>query len=382
MTTQRRERMSRLSREKLNELKEKYNTDRIWSFSRMNSYVNMPWEYYIKYVLRKKVDTSNAWTYQGTAVHDIIQDHIKGKYPHEKMLELFDELQIRHQIEKPELKFPSDSIKESYIENLRHYFKHIDYSDISDLEKAIELPIKAVFKDSNGQNILFIGYADLIYRENDKFYIVDFKTSSKGKFSGVSLEESAKQLKIYAIGLHQMFNVDYENIILRFDMQKYVKVSFLQKNGKWSKPTLQERREWVATQMNRINKLLTDNDVDLITATDMINVAIEENSLDSLPDYVQEKFKLDKGTIDVEMNADKAKETEHDVVSTIEEILLKEKSDNPEEAFPEPRLEDESFYLYNLAPGLLEYHEEYLNRQKIKESFVSSQSSILDDLLS
>ena len=373
--------MARLSRETLNELKDKYNTDRIWSFSRMNSYVNMPWEYYIKYVLRKKVDTSNAWTYQGTAVHDIIQDYIKGKYSHEKMLKLFDELQIKHQVEKPELTFPSDSIKENYVENLRHYFKHIDYSDIEDLQKAIELPITAVFKDSNGQNIVFIGYADLIYREDDKFYIVDFKTSSKGKFSGASLEESAKQLKIYAIGLHQMFNVDYENIILRFDMQKYVTVSFLQKNGKWSRPTLQERREWVVTQINRINKLLTDNDVDLFTATDMINVAIEENSLDSLPDYVQEKFKLDKGTIDVEMSADKAKEVKRDVVNTIEEILLKEKSDNPEDAFPEPRLEDESFYLYNLAPGLLEYHEEYLNRQKIKESFVSSQSNILNSLL-
>lgn len=373
--------MARLSREKLNGLKEKYNTDRIWSFSRMNSYVNMPWEYYIRYILRKKVDTSNAWTYQGTAVHDIIQDYIEGKYPHEKMLELFDELQIRHQIEKPELKFPNDNIKENYIENLRHYFKHIDYSDISDLQKTIELPIRAVFKNSDDQNILFIGYADLIYRENDKFYIVDFKTSSKGKFSGASLEESAKQLKIYAVGLHQMFNVDYENIILRFDMQKYVKVSFLQKNGKWSRPVLQERREWVASQMNRINKLLTDNDVDLITATDMINVALEENSLDSLPDYVQEKFKLDKGTIDVEMDASKAREVEHDVVDIIEEIILKEKSNNPKDAFPEPRLEDESFYLYNLAPGLLEYHEEYQNRQKIKESFVSSRSSILDGLL-
>lgn len=373
--------MARLSREKLNELKEKYNTDRIWSFSRMNSYVNMPWEYYIKYVLREKVDTSNAWTYQGTGVHDIIQDHIEGEYPQEKMSELFEELQVRHQVEKPELKFPNDSIKDNYVENLRHYFEHIDYSDISDLEKVIELPIRAVFKGSDGQNILFIGYADLIYRESDKFYIVDFKSSSKGKFSGASLEESAKQLKIYAVGIHQMFNVDYENIILRFDMQKYVTVSFLQKNGKWSREVLQERREWVATQMNMINKLLTDNGVDLITATDMINVALEENSLDSLPDYVQEKFKIDKGTIDVEMNAEKAEEVKRDVVNTIEEIELKEKSDNPKDAFPEPRLEDESFYLYNLAPGLLEYHEEYLNRQKIKESFVSSQSSILDGLL-
>ena len=142
--------MARLSRDILDGLKKKYNTDRIWSFSRMNSYVNMPWEYYIKYVLREKVDTSNAWTYQGTAVHDIIQDHIEGKYSHEKMLELFDELQIKHQIEKPELKFPSDSIKENYIENLRHYFKYIDYSDIKDLETAIEMPIKVVFKDSQG----------------------------------------------------------------------------------------------------------------------------------------------------------------------------------------------------------------------------------------
>lgn len=372
--------MARLSKDELNKLKEKYKVDRIWSYSRLNTYVNMPWEYYIQYILKKRVDTSNAWNWFGTYAHDIIQDYIEGKYNRSKMSSLFEDALLDWQMNHSDLQFPNDKIRDSYIKNMKLYFEDVDYSDILELKKVIELPIQARFKDNDGGNIVFIGYADLVYREGDHFYIVDFKTSSKGKFTGKSLEDSAQQLKLYAIGIHQMFGVDYSNITLRFDMQKYVSVSFQHDNGNWSKPTLQERREWISKQVNRINKILDKNGIDLFTATDMINEALADNSLSSLPDYVQERFKLDKGFIDVEMNSQKAQETEDEIVRLVSEILTKEKSDNLEEEFPEPRLEDESFYLYNLAPGLLEYHKEYLNRQELKDSFVSAQNSDLSDL--
>lgn len=372
--------MARLSKDELNKLKEKYKVDRIWSYSRLNTYVNMPWEYYIQYILKKRVDTSNAWNWFGTYAHDIIQDYIDGKYNRSKMSSLFEDALLDWQMNHSDLQFPNDKIRDSYIKNMKLYFEDVDYSDILELKKVIELPIQAVFKDNDGDNIVFIGYADLVYREGDQFYIVDFKTSSKGKFTGKSLEDSAQQLKLYAIGIHQMFGVDYSNITLRFDMQKYVSVSFQHDNGNWSKPTLQERKEWLSKQVNRINKILDKNGIDLFTATDMINEALSDNNLSSLPDYVQERFKLDKGFIDVEMNSQKAQETEDEIVGLVSEILTKEQSDNLEEEFPEPRLEDESFYLYNLAPGLLEYHKEYLNRQELKDSFVSAQNSDLSDL--
>lgn len=374
--------MARLNKSQLENLKKKYGVDRIWSYSRISTYKNLNgWEYYLKYILKHKINTENIWTYLGTYSHDVAQDCIEGDYPESEMLAKFDEAIFKWQTERPDLEFPSESIQNGYIKNMRSYFANTNYDDINNSRgKTIEMPVKIVLKRSNGDNIVFVGYIDLLYRDGDTFYIVDFKTSSKGSFSGAKLADSSMQLKLYALGIHQMHQVPYEDIVLRYDLQKYVKVSFLQENGKWSKPTLLERREWITKQANRITKILEKNDIDMFTAQDMITEAVEADSLSVLPDYVQERFSVTKGYLDIEMNDDIAKETEQEIVDTIEEILMREQADDLEKEFPEPILEQESFYLYNLAPALLEYHKEYQDKQALKEALEDIDDGSVDAL--
>ena len=42
--------MGRKTSEELNELCKKYNTDRLWSWSRFNTYHNSKYEYFLKYI--------------------------------------------------------------------------------------------------------------------------------------------------------------------------------------------------------------------------------------------------------------------------------------------------------------------------------------------
>ena len=61
---------------------------------------------------------------------------------------------------------------------------------------------------------------------------MDYKTSSKGDYIGKKLKAHSKQLQLYAIGIHQLRGIPYDKIKLEFDMMKYYKVAYLQKNGK------------------------------------------------------------------------------------------------------------------------------------------------------
>lgn len=64
--------MTRLSKEQLNELKKKYNVDRIWSFSRVNAAQSCFWDYWARYVKHLDIDGSSIYTEWGTNSHDLV----------------------------------------------------------------------------------------------------------------------------------------------------------------------------------------------------------------------------------------------------------------------------------------------------------------------
>lgn len=46
--------MARLTYEELEKIKKEYNVSRLYSWSRVNCFMTSMWEYYLKYVLKKK----------------------------------------------------------------------------------------------------------------------------------------------------------------------------------------------------------------------------------------------------------------------------------------------------------------------------------------
>ena len=355
----------RLSYEQQQYLRERFNTDRLWSYSRVSTYLEHPWEYRIVYV-EKLTRSSNVYTHFGTICHDIIQDHYDGKYDYDKMQELYEDAILEWRMDNKGYTFMNKNIESGYVDNLADYFKN---TEIVPYKVKNESPVCVNFWDEKRQkNVTFIGYLDSEYIDDEGiFNIVDYKSSSKSSFSGKKLKDASKQLKLYAIGIHQARGIPYEKIRLRYDLMKYYEVFYLQKNGKW-KGSKQERAKWVASQEKKIRTILLDNDVDIFDIDEMVEMSIASNTIENLPDFVKEKFQLKNCYIDVTISEEEAKELEQLLVETVAEIEEKEAMDDLDEAFPEERIDETNeFYYTQLSPQVLKFNKGYQDKLAMME---------------
>lgn len=370
----------RLGRKELNHLKEKFNVDRIWSYSRLSTYYSQPWVYRMTYLEPERVRTTNIYSIMGGKVHDIIQDFQEGKTKQEDMSDAFENLIMEWRLDDGGHKFISDKVERSYVNNLANYFKNTQKIPY---EVFNEKPLYINFKDAEDNNIVFIGYMDSFFKDEDEnYHILDYKSSSKGDYTGKKLKSHSQQLQLYAIGVHQLYNVPYDKIKLEFDMMKYYKVSYLQKNGKW-KDSIQERESWVISQEKKLRTLLSQNDVEIFEIDRLIANANSLNNIDEMPDYVKDKFILKPCYIEAEINEDIAKEIEDFAVSTVAECTQKEKG-NWEEEFPEPIIDEGNrFYFEQLAPQMLKHHKGYQEAKAMnRNGSVDMSLDALDSLFS
>lgn len=341
----------RLTRVQMEGLKKRFGVDRLWSYSRLSTYHERPWEYRIAY-LEKAARSASVYTEWGTNCHDLVQDAYTGEYSFEEMGQRFDSKVAEWKANNNGFTFPTKDIEKSYFENLSHYY----HNPLPiDCDMVCEKPVIYHLNDDEGKPIVFIGYVDGEYwgkeDEVEKYYIVDFKSSSKGDFVGKKLNEKSRQLKLYAAAISQQRGIPLDQIVCRFDMLKYLNVSYLQKNGKWRSST-QERRKWVKSQEKKIRTLLLEHDVDFIEIDLIVEQAIYNNDLNCLPDYVKEKFKVDNCYIDVNVTEEDINDLNRFIIDNVTECYELEKGDW-EINFPEPPFEElDSFYYSVLAPQI------------------------------
>jgi PD-(D/E)XK nuclease superfamily len=384
----------RLTSNQLNAIKEKLGVDTLWSYSKVSTYINCPWEYKLKYIDKIKVKSDNCYTWWGTISHDLVQGMYDKKYSYEDMARLLEDKVLEFNlIDDPSLKFPNDDQYKNYVDNLRHYFSNVKKLPYNfENEKAV----LAIFEGL--EKYVFQGYIDSLYKdENGNYYIQDYKTSSISGFTGKKLDEKSAQLKIYAIGLNQFHKIPLEKIYLRFDMMKYCIVSYPQKNGN-IKETKAERRIWVAKIANQLRKDLMDVEKEIekkekdiaklekkinmkkttesevteykkmisyiegqcmdlkehvydpITLNEMIEDAISRNSLDKMPRFIQDKYTVSDCYIDIQMNEEIAEQFKKELISILDEITIKSQAEDLDEAFGVGKIDErKSFYCNNLC---------------------------------
>lgn len=366
--------MARLTSEQLNSLKEHYGVNRIWSWSRLNTYVEQPWVYYMTYLHKDKVRTDNVYSFWGSLAHDIVQDCYDGKHSEKDLPTVFSDKVLDWRITYSDIyRFSSENVERGYIDNLTHYFTNFEKLPY---KLKNEVPVKIVLTEDDGHRV-FIGYIDSIYKdENDEIYLLDYKTSSISGFTGKKLMEHSKQLILYALGIHQKTGIPFEKIHPRFDMMKYVNIEYLQKNGKW-KSTIKERTKIVESQRKKIEKALADMGMDSFDIEELVDNAVEKNDMGLLPEPVQQLFRISPAYIDVPLDKDTVYDLANWIVEKVKECEEKEKGDHEVE-FPQPRLDENGneFYFKVLAPQLLAYLEDYTSRNRGNDLSVDD----LDDL--
>ena len=79
----------RLGKQEYDYLKQKYDVDRIWSYSRISTYISEPWAYRMTYLDPAKVRTSNVYSIMGAWLPDVIPDYPEVKTNRDEKNEAF-----------------------------------------------------------------------------------------------------------------------------------------------------------------------------------------------------------------------------------------------------------------------------------------------------
>lgn len=351
--------MTRLTWEELDKVKRKYNVSILWSWSRVNSYMTSPYEYFLKYVLRKKEDMTNcAYAPIGSLAHSCLERYYSGEINYDTMLEEFEDGWLTN-IDIADLKFDrnddskNESIKKKYKYDIEHFLKH--HKRIAD--KVIVEKFVAAKINSN----VLQGYIDAMYKDNDgNLCIIDFKTSSK--FSAKAIEEKSGQLIVYAIALTQM-GVSLDKIRIGFNMLKYCTVQYQQKNGAVKTRDIERYKVGESLQANA-KMWLKDAGYSDEECNKYLKSLIDANDISVLPDDVRNKYKMSDCYVWLPLSQMLVDKWINTITSTITDIMKREKQykDTGDESVfwdDEENVKKESFYFATLCGYSANLHKPY-----------------------
>lgn len=338
--------MARLTHEELEKIKKKYNTDRLWSWSKMNTYMTSKFEYLLKYILKSQEDRCDScYTVLGTICHDTLEKFYEGKIKYEDMVEDYND-GYTTAIVIADLKFnrsdeeKNKSIGEKYNENLVHFFKnHTIYKHKLLVEKPIVVNI-------NGN--IFVGYIDALYKDDDdNYYILDFKSSSI--YTGKTLEENSGQLILYSIGLSQL-GIPLDKIKPCFNFLKYCTIKYEQKNGEIKYRNVERRKIGESLQSNAKSWLKHYK----YEPDEYLMKMLDTNGIDCLPDEVREKYEITDCHVSVELSEKIVGKWTDLVTTTLKDIELREKDYEETKSLQcfwddEESVKEQSYYFANLC---------------------------------
>lgn len=348
--------MARLSYEELEKIKKKYGVTRLWSWSRMNTYITSKFEYLLKYILKSKEDRCDScYTTLGTICHDTLEKFYEGKIKYEDMISDYND-GFTTAITIADLKFnrsdeeKNKSIGEKYNENLIHFFKnHVPYKHKLLVEKPIIVNIvDENANDEEDENNVFVGYIDALYKDDDEnYHIIDFKSSSI--YTGKTLEENSGQLILYSIGLHQM-GIPYEKIKPQFNFLKYCTIKYEQKNGAIKYRNVERCKIGESLQSNAkawLKEFKYEPD-------DYLKQMLDTNSIDCLPDEVKAKYEITDCHVDVELNDKVVFKWSNHVIVVVKDIILREQDYEETKSMQcfwddEEDVKAQSYYFANLC---------------------------------
>ena len=367
--------MARLTSEELQTLMKNEGVSRIWSWSKWNCFHTSPYEYFLKYILHKKEDRTDCiYTTTGGIAHDIMERRYTGKLPYEQMADDFEDGWITA-FNIAEMKFDrnspekNDKISQKYYENLKHFF--MNHTPLK-YKPVIEQFVKAKIGDN-----LFQGYIDVCFKDDEgNFNILDWKTSSI--YKGKKAENECGQLVVYAIGLNQQ-GVPMDKIRICWNFLKYVSIQYEQANGAVKTREVERCKIGESLQTNAkmwLKKLGYTDQVDYY-----LKQLLDTNDIECLPKEVQEKYIISDCYVYVPLTDELINRWKETIISTINDIELREKDyeeTHSDKAFwdTDESVEAQSYYFSTLcgySPNLHLPYKAYLERtEKAKDGDVFS----------
>lgn len=307
----------RLTSEELQKVKEKYGVDTLYSWSKVNTFMTSPYEYYLQYILHKKPDVDNcAYAPMGGICHSIIEKFYGNEIRYEDMINEFENGWTTA-IDIADLKFDrndeakNENIRNKYRANLNCFFNHH-----KPIKHKVELER---FLAAKIGDYVLQGYADAITKDDEgNFVIIDWKTSTK--YSKKALEEHSGQLTVYAIALMQL-GVPLNKIRCAFNFLKYCTVEYEQANGAVKTRDIERFELGEKLQSNLkvwLKKLGYEDQMD-----DYLKMVIDTNGIECLPEDVQAKYKISDCYCYIDLNEDLVDKWINEITANIKDIELR-----------------------------------------------------------
>lgn len=325
--------MARKTPQEIRDICKKLKIDKLWSWSRYHTYKEDKWEYFLKYILKRKEDRrTSIYTVSGGNVHDILEKYYTGQIPYSAMVNWYEESLFA--MECADLKYDrNDSTKNAIIGSkyescIRHFFEnHIPILCPKKIEHFLLIKI--------AEDIYMQGYVDMVYiksctdektgKEKKKVHILDWKTSTI--YQGQKIDKECGQLILYAEGIRQLTGITLEDIVCEWNFLKYVTVSYEQKNGTWKKRHI-ERNKIGESIVNTVAMWLRHFGYDENNIKKYIDKMVIKNSIRYLPQEVQDKFKIADCFVEVPLSEEKIQSLKENIADTVREATEKEKEYN------------------------------------------------------
>ncbi len=178
--------------------------DMIWSYSRVKSFSDCPYKWYLKYIYSPKLEPcEHFFANYGSFIHNLLGDFYENK---KDVVEIQREFLLNF---KSNVRgyAPSRKIFENYFTDGKRYLEALKYPEntVLSVEEKFEITI---------QDIPFVGYIDLLEESADgSLILIDHKSRvlkprSKRKIptkTDMVLDDYLKQLYVYSVAIFQKY---------------------------------------------------------------------------------------------------------------------------------------------------------------------------------
>lgn len=175
--------------------------DMVWSYSRIESFNDCPYRFFLKYISKCK-DADKFYASYGSFMHKLIENYYRGILSKDEMLTEF----LTGFSKNVKGTRPQESAVQKYIRCGVEYlkgFQPFKYPMV-EVEKRVEFEI---------EGLKFVGYIDYLGEENGEYYIIDNKSRDlkprsnreKPTVKDKELDSMLKQLYIYSAAVKQEY---------------------------------------------------------------------------------------------------------------------------------------------------------------------------------
>jgi hypothetical protein len=367
--------MPRKTYEELEVIKKKLSCHTLYSWSRYNTYKNDNYEYFLKYVKRVKEDRNDGiYGVSGGICHTVLEKFYSKEINYEQMLQEYEDELLNMNL--AELKYDrtneekNKSVAEKYEYCIRHFFQnHQQITKKVDIERFITVKVGAFYLQ---------GYVDFLFKEDGKFNIVDWKTSSI--YTGKKIEKECGQLLLYTEALRQL-GVPLENIVAKWNFLKYVTVEVPQANGKTAIRNI-ERNEIGSGLSSNIKMWLKKAKYSETEIEGYVSTLSLTNSLDCLPEEIKSKYKISDCYVEVSISEEAIENLKQDIINTLVEINKKEAEymkTQDENIFWSEVTDSNSYYFANLSGYSRKIHKPYNEYLEMREMLKGVDSEVKKD---